>query len=219
MSLVDYEQRDGIAVLRLNAPPVNAITFAVLDELRAAVRRANDAPEVRGLIITGTDRLFSAGADVTLLRDGDPVQTSRAFQEAFQEVEDSAKPVLARVMGNVFGGALELAMACHFRVCAPGSRFAMPEVKLGIVPGAGGTQRLPRLIGAGPALKMLLTGDAIKAEEALALGLIDAIADFDWIDKPIVRTRERRRHASSPQSTLNPTRTGFVRSRVASPTA
>jgi 3-hydroxyacyl-CoA dehydrogenase/enoyl-CoA hydratase/carnithine racemase len=128
---------------------------------------------------------------VTLLRDGDPVETSRRFQEAFQEIEDSAKPVAAVVAGNVFGGALELAMACHFRICAPGSRFAMPEVKLGIVPGAGGTQRLPRLIGAGPALKLLLTGDAIKADEALALGLVDAIGDFDWINRPIVRTRNR----------------------------
>jgi len=191
MSLVDYERRGDIAVLRLNAPPVNAITFAALDELRAAVRRANADPEVHGLVITGNDRHFSAGADVTLLRDGEPVETSRRFQEAFQEVEDSAKPVLARVAGNVFGGALELAMACHFRVCAPGSRFAMPEVKLGIIPGAGGTQRLARLVGAGPALKMLLTGDVIKAEEALALGLIDAIGEFEWINKPIVRTRNR----------------------------
>lgn len=191
MSLVDYERHGDIAVLRLNAPPINALTFVVLNELRHAVRRANADLEVRGLVITGSDRHFSAGADVTLLRDGDPVETSRRFQEAFQEVEDSAKPVLARVAGNVFGGALELAMACHFRVCAPGSRFAMPEVKLGINPGAGGTQRLPRLIGTGPALKMLLTGDAIKAEEALALGLVDAIGDAEWIDKPIVRTRDR----------------------------
>jgi 3-hydroxyacyl-CoA dehydrogenase len=191
MSLVDYERRGDIAVLRLNAPPVNAITFAVLDELRAVVRRANADPAVRGLIITGNDRHFSAGADINLFREKEPVEVSRTFQEAFQEIEDSAKPVAAVVAGNVMGGALELAMACHFRVCAPGSRFAMPEVKLGIVPGAGGTQRLPRLIGAGPALKMLLNGDAIKAEEALALGLIDAIGEFDWINKPIVRTRNR----------------------------
>jgi len=191
MSLVDYERRGNIAVLRLNAPPVNAITLAVLDELRHAVRRANADPKIRGLIITGTERHFSAGADVNLFREKDPVEVSRTFQEAFQEVEDSAKPVVARVAGNVYGGALELAMACHFRVCAPGSRFSMPEVKLGINPGAGGTQRLPRLIGVGPALKMLLTGDAIKAEEARALGLIDAIGDLDWIDQPIVRTRNR----------------------------
>jgi len=199
MSSVDYQRCGAVAVLRLNAPPVNAITFAVLGELGAAVRRANADPDVRGLIITGSDHHFSAGADVRLLRESDPVETSRRFQKAFEEIEDSAKPVLARVAGNVVGGALELAMACHFRACAPGSRFAMPEVRLGIVPGAGGTQRLPRLIGVDRALNMLLTGDAIEAEEAVAWGLMDAIGDLDWLDRPIVRTRFRPVRGEFPE--------------------
>jgi len=204
MSVVDYDRRGSIGVLRLNAPPVNAITFAVLEELRLALRHANADAHVRSLVITGDARHFSAGADVNLFREitgaEDAVRISRVFQEAFQEVEDSGKPVVAAVAGHVTGGALELAMACHFRVCATDSRFSAPEVKLGINPGAGGTQRLPRLIGTGPALKMLLTGDAISADEAMAAGLVDAICDgkdlieqaASLINKPVTRTRHRQ---------------------------
>ena len=171
----------GISFLRLNAPPVNTLTPALLDELRAAVRLANTDANVRGIVIVGTPEHFSAGADVAIFRDirddADAIRISRVFQEAFQEIEDSVKPVVAAVAGKMMGGALELAMACHARVCAPGTVFSMPEVNLGINPGAGGTQRLPRLIGVEAALKMLLTGQPIKADEALKLGLVDAVCE------------------------------------------
>jgi 3-hydroxyacyl-CoA dehydrogenase len=205
MSVVDYERRGSLAVLRLNAPPVNALTFALLEELQNALRRASADAQVRGLVLIGDARHFCAGADVNLFREitsaADAVRTSRVFQEAFQVVEDSGKPIAAALAGHVTGGALELAMACHFRVCASDSRFSMPEVKLGINPGAGGTQRLPRLIGVGPALKMLLTGDAINAGDALAAGLVDVVCDGKELieqatrlmesDKPVLRTRQR----------------------------
>jgi len=168
-------------VLRLNCPPLNTITFALLEALQAAVRRGNQDPNVRALLIIGEADHFSAGADVNLLQEvssaDEAVRTSRVFQEAFQELEDSPKPLAAAVAGRVMGSALELALACHLRVSAAGSTFAMPEVNLGINPGAGGTQRLPRLIGAGAALKMLLSGEAIGAEQARALGLVDAVCD------------------------------------------
>ncbi|MCX7886565.1 MAG: 3-hydroxyacyl-CoA dehydrogenase NAD-binding domain-containing protein [Verrucomicrobiae bacterium] len=204
MSTVDYVRSGTLAVLRLNAPPVNAITPTMLEELRVALRRALTEPQVRGIVITGNDRHFSAGADVNLFREiataEDAVRISRAFQEAFQEIEDSDKPVAAAVTGHVAGGALELAMACHFRACTSDSRFSMPEVKLGIVPGAGGTQRLPRLIGTARALRMLLTGEPISAEEALAARLVDAVCEgADLIeqaacllDRPIRRTGSLR---------------------------
>jgi len=202
--MIECTVSDGVCVLRLNAPPLNTMTFPLLDELRAAVRRADAAPAVRGIVITGGADHFSAGADVGLFRDigraEEAVRTSRVFQEAFQAVEDSPKPVLAAVAGRVTGSALELAMACHFRVCTKAARFSMPEVTLGINPGAGGTQRLPRLVGAEEALKMLLTGEAIDATQAQALGLIDAIAEGgDLIEeaRTVIRSASRPRKTST----------------------
>ena len=175
--MIEYTASDRLAILCLQAPPVNAISFALLDELLAAIRRAGDDPEVQAIVITGGPEHFSAGADLAIFREircgDDAVRVSRVFQEAFQEIEDSPKPVVAALAGHVLGGALELAMACHFRVAAAGSRFSMPEVRLGINPGAGGTQRLPRLVGPEAALDMLLSGRPIDAERALALGLVD----------------------------------------------
>jgi len=183
MTTPDYSVSDGLCILRLNAPPVNAITPVMLEELRAAIRQANDDPQVGGIIIAGSAEHFSAGADVELFRGikgaDDAVRISRLFQEAFQEIEDSAKPVAAAVAGKVMGGALELAMACHFRVCERGASFNMPEVNLGINPGAGGTQRLPRLIGVEAALTMLLAAKPLNAAKALALGLVDAVCEGD----------------------------------------
>ena len=174
--MIEYTASDGLAILRLDAPPVNALTLALLDELRAAMRRAADDPQVQAVVITGGPEHFSAGADLAIFREirsgDDAVRVSRVFQEAFQEIEDSPKPVVAALAGHVLGGALELAMACHFRVAAQGSRFSMPEVRLGINPGAGGTQRLPRLVGLEAAMDMLLSGQPIDAERALALGLV-----------------------------------------------
>ena len=200
--MVEYTVSDGVCVLRLNSPPLNAITFALLDELRAALGRANLDPEVQGVVITGSADHFSAGADVGMFRDiarpEEAVRTSRLFQEAFQAVEDSAKPVAAAVAGRVMGSALELAMACHFRVCPAAARFSMPEVTLGINPGAGGTQRLPRLVGTEEALKMLMTGEGIDARKARALGLVDAIAEGgDLLDS----ARTVLRSAQGPRKT------------------
>jgi 3-hydroxyacyl-CoA dehydrogenase len=179
--MIESTVSGGVGVLRLSAPPLNTITFPLLDELRAAVRRANLDPEVRGIVLTGRPDHFSAGADVGLFRDiaraEEAVRMSRLFQDAFQAVEDSPKPVVAAVAGRVMGSALELAMACHYRVCCGTARFSMPEVTLGINPGAGGTQRLPRLVGAEEGLKMLLTGEAIDALHARALGLVDAVCE------------------------------------------
>ncbi len=177
--MIDYDVADGLCVLGLDNPPVNAISFELLDAMTAAVRRANDDAAARAIVITGGADQFSAGADVaifeSLVSDEDAVRTSRVFQDAFGEIERSAKPVAAAVAGKVIGGALELAVACHCRVAAGGAKFVMPEVNLAISPGAGGTQRLPRLVGVEAALRMLLTGGAIGAKEAEELGLVDRV--------------------------------------------
>lgn len=180
--MIEYSKSDGICIVRLNNPPLNAIGFEMLEELVAAFNRANAEEDVRGIIVTGGEH-FSAGADVNIFKEigsaDDAIRTSRIFQEAFDAVENSQKPCAAAMTGNVIGGALELAMACHFRVCARGTKFSFPEVTLGINPGAGGTQRLPRLIGVEAALRMLLTAKPINADEALELELVDKVCEAD----------------------------------------
>jgi len=179
--MIQYSVSTGLCILRLDNPPLNAITFEMLGDLRAAIGLAGADDSVSGIVITGAGGGFSAGADVNIFEgisgDAEAIETSRVFQEAFDAVEASAKPVAAAVAGKVIGGALELAMACHFRLCDAAARFSMPEVRLGINPGAGGTQRLGRLIGVSEALKMLLTGGSIDAPKARDLGLIDVICE------------------------------------------
>ena len=203
--MIAYDVSDGVCVLGLSAPPLNALTFELLDRLRSLIGQANSDAAVRGLVITGDADHFSVGADLHIFSEitsaEEAVRTSRVFQEAFQAVEDSAKPVAAAVAGHVLGGALELAMACHFRVCEEHTRFSMPEVTLGINPGAGGTGRLPRLVGVKAALDMLLTAKAIGAARALELGLVDAVCKGDRLvetarglvasGRPETRTSER----------------------------
>lgn len=177
--MIEFSVAEGLCTLRLNAPPLNTLSFALLEQLRAAVGRANADGGIRGIIITGGPQHFSAGADIGLFEqarsDEDAMRICRLFQEAVQEIEDSAKPVVAAVAGRVLGGALELAMACHFRVATEGSTFQLPEVNLGINPGSGGTQRLPRLIGLPRAIPMLVTGQTISSSQALQWGLVDAV--------------------------------------------
>jgi 3-hydroxyacyl-CoA dehydrogenase len=179
--MIDYTISDGICLLRLNNPPVNALDFGLLDALVASIDRANRDDAVKGIIIAGGDDQFSAGADVSIFEKlsspDEAKRTSRLFQKAFDAVENSRKPTAAAVAGTVMGGALELAMACRFRAAAAGARFGMSEVKLGINPGAGGTQRLPRLVGVEAALEMLLTGRPKSADEAHRLGLVDAVCE------------------------------------------
>ena len=212
--MIDYEVLDGLCVLRLDCPPVNAISLPLLAEIRTGVRRANSDPDARGIVITGGPSHFSAGADLAdfqAIRSGDDaVRMASVFQEAYAEIEDTAKPVIAAVAGSVLGGALELAMACHHRIAAEGSKFGLPEVKLGINPGAGGTQRLPRLIGLPAALEMLLTGQSIDAQRALALGLIDRLCPgqslLDCARQSLASatlrraTRERTEKIQNPQA-------------------
>ncbi len=177
--MLEYEVSDGVCVLRVNAPPLSALTIQLLEMLRVAVRQANEDARVRGTVILGAADHFGIGADVhsfqLIASEEDAVLTSRVFQDALQEIEESAKPVVAAVAGSVVGLALEFAMACHYRVAAVGTRFSMPQVNLGINPGAGGTQRLPRLVGPAAALQMLLTAATVDAAKALELGLVDAV--------------------------------------------
>jgi len=179
--MIETTTSDGVCVLHLSAPPLNAFTFEMLDELRSLIEQANADDAARGIVIVGDTKHFSAGGDIRMFQEvacaDDAIRISRVFQETCQAVEDSTKPVAAAVAGKVLGGALELAMACHVRVCTDRTTFRMPEVHLGINPGAGGTGRLPRLVGTGKALKMLLTAEVVNAFVAQELGLVDAVCE------------------------------------------
>src|SRR5271155_1829164 len=171
---------DGIALLTVSRPEkLNALNAETVLELRDAVARAGREAAVRGLIITGAgEKAFVAGADINQLAVLTPMEAqayAERGQRVFRELEMLAKPTLAAINGYALGGGLELAMACAVRVASENAKLGQPEVKLGILPGYGGTQRLPRLVGRGRALEMLLSGESIDAEEAYRIGLVNAI--------------------------------------------
>lgn len=178
--MIDYEIRERLCVLRLNRPPLNIMDLAMLEVLREKVAQAVADESCDATVLIGSEEHFSGGADIHLFEKihsrNDAKQLSRQFQEVFQAIEDSPKPVVAALAGHVMGGALELAMACHRRISTPDAVFSLPEVRLGILPGAGGTQRLTRLVGPAKALDLLLTGRSVGTREALRLGLLDRVA-------------------------------------------
>lgn len=171
---------NGVATVTVNRPEkLNALSGAVILELRDAFERIAGTAEIRGAIVTGAgEKAFVAGADISELEKLSPAE-ARDFatrgQRVFRLLETSGKPSAAAVNGYALGGGLELAMACTVRFASENARLGQPEVKLGIVPGYGGTQRLPRLVGRGRALEMLLSGEPVAADEALRIGLVNAV--------------------------------------------
>jgi enoyl-CoA hydratase len=174
------ERRERVAIVTVSRPDkLNALNVATLRGLDAAFEGLEDDADVGGVVITGAGaRAFVAGADITELPAGDAAAgtaLSRAGQSVFDRIERFCKPVVAAVNGFALGGGLELALACHVRLASDNARFGAPEVRLGVICGYGGTQRLPRLVGRGRALEMLLTGEPIDAQEALRIGLVNRV--------------------------------------------
>ena len=175
-----FEVRDAIAFITINRPDkLNALNDRVVAELADAAGRIAADETIRGAIITGAgQKAFAAGADISELAGQGPFDgKARALkgQETLRRLETCGKPVLAAINGFALGGGCELALACHLRIASDTAKFGQPEVKLGIAPGYGGTQRLPRLVGRGPALQLILTGEAIDAQQALAIGLVSQV--------------------------------------------
>jgi len=175
-----YERRDGIAYVTLNRPKVlNALNQRTWQDLRAAFEDARDDATVRGVILTGAgDKAFIAGADISEIAHitaVDAERSSRYGQDVLTLIENLGKPVIAAVNGFALGGGCETAMACTIRVASEHARFGQPEVTLGIIPGGGGTQRLPRLVGKGRALQIILSGMMITAQEAYRIGLVNEV--------------------------------------------
>ncbi len=178
MAEVRQATQDGVRILTIANPPVNALSAAVRAGLESAVVTAQADPTVRAIVIAAEGRVFVAGADISEF--GKPPQPP-ALPDLLRTIEDSAKPVVAAVNGLALGGGLELALASHARILSPAAKLGLPEIKLGLIPGAGGTQRLPRLAGPVAAFGMMLDGEPITAETALGLGIADAIAPGDLI--------------------------------------
>lgn len=176
MSVVELRRDGDVAVITIDNPPVNALKQEVRAGLVATLTQARDDAGVRAVVIACAGRTFVAGADITEF--GKP-PVPPGLGEVIALLESMPKPVVAAIHGTALGGGLELTLGCHFRVAAPGSRVGLPEIKLGIIPGAGGTQRLPRLIGMEKAFPMILSGEHLPVKDALAVGLVDEIVQGD----------------------------------------
>jgi enoyl-CoA hydratase len=178
-----YEKKDAIAYVTVNRPKVlNALNTPTWKDLRTAFEDARDDATVRGVILTGAGKAFVAGADIGELAQitaFEAEQSSRFGQDVLDLIENLGKPVVAAVNGFALGGGCETAIACTIRIAVDSAKFGQPEVKLGLVPGGGGTQRLPRLIGKGRALQLILSGDMISAQEAYRIGLVNEIVPAD----------------------------------------
>lgn len=176
--LVHLEVEDGVGTIRLDRPPMNAINEALTRDLVEATQEAERREDVGAVVLTGGDKVFAAGADVKMMVEMDPVAVApmiTGLQDAFSLFEQIPKITIAAVSGFCLGGGLELAMCADFRFAADDARLGQPEIKLGIIPGAGGTQRLPRLVGPARAKDIIYSGRFVAADEARAIGLVDEV--------------------------------------------
>jgi enoyl-CoA hydratase len=173
------EKKDAIAYVTINRPPVNALNMATMEELRGAFHEIKNNANIRVVILTGAgEKAFVAGADISELAKQDAIsakQYAQRGQSVLNLIENLGKPVIACVNGLALGGGCELALACTIRLASDNAKLGQPEVKLGILPGYGGTQRLPRLVGEGLAMQMILAGEMVTAQEAHRIGLVNEV--------------------------------------------
>src|SRR4051812_36754686 len=195
-----YAVRDGIAVITLNNPPVNGLGNALRAGIMECLNKADADPAVKAVVLIGSAKAFSGGADI---REFGKPRLPPDLPEVNDRQDAMKKPLVAAIGGFALGGGLELALGCHYRVALPKSQLGLPEVKLGILPGSGGTQRLPRMVPMAEAVKMMTTGNPITADKAKQFGLVDQIVEGDLlqkaiefsktiIGKPFTRVRDRK---------------------------
>lgn len=209
MNPVSYRIEDGIAVLAIDHPPVNALALPVREGLAAGLSRAAANAAVQAVVITGTAATFSAGADVNEIASGAAL-TAPTLRDVQAQIESMSKPVIAAIRGHALGGGFELALACHWRAAEPGASLGLPEVKLGLIPGAGGTQRFTRLAGPAAALELITSGATLNAARAQELELIDVVADAALpgalaLAREVLRERRPLRITSELTGKLSPT--------------
>jgi len=182
-----FEKRGDVGIIWINNPPVNAISVGVREAIIDGVTKLAQDPELKAGILACEGRTFMAGADITEF--GKP-PLSPSLHDAIKAVENSAKPIVAAIHGTAFGGGLEVALACHYRVAIASAKVGLPEVKLGLLPGAGGTQRLPRLIGVEAALGMIVSGDPVPAAQAAKAGVIDKLIEGDLLEGTVTYAKD-----------------------------
>ncbi len=190
--LVQLTKDNDIAIITINNPPVNALSPGVPEGISEAIAQINGDASVKAAVLIGGGRTFVAGADIKEFgkMTSGKSQASVPFVPLLMRIEDCSKPVVMAIHGTAFGGGLELAMAGHYRVASPSAQIGQPEVKLGIIPGAAGTQRLPRLAGVAKAVEMCADGNPIKAQEALQLGIVDRLIEGDLLAGAVAFARE-----------------------------
>ncbi|GGO81880.1 3-hydroxyacyl-CoA dehydrogenase [Marinobacterium nitratireducens] len=193
---VKYETQDGIALISVNNPPVNSLSHPVRSGLAEAFSAADRDTEVEAIVLRCEGRTFIAGADITEF--GKPMKAP-SLPDVLSLMDSVGKPIVAALHGTALGGGLETALSCHYRIAAPAARVGLPEVRLGLLPGAGGTQRLPRVIGVEKALDMIVSGRQVKAAEALEIGLVDRIAVTDLTEEAIAFARELADSGAAPR--------------------
>jgi enoyl-CoA hydratase/carnithine racemase len=200
---VTFTVEDAVGTIRLDRPPMNALDVAMQDRIRAVAAEATTRSDVRAVVIYGGEKVFAAGADIKEMVGmsyADMAARARELQAAFDAVARIPKPVIAAVTGYALGGGCELALPADFRVCADDAKLGQPEILLGIIPGAGGTQRLPRLIGSARAKDLIFSGRHVDAREAYAIGLVDAVVPADEVYPDALR--RARRYATGPALAL-----------------
>ena len=182
--LVQLEVHGGVGTILLNRPPMNALSFQVQEEIRQAALEASQCDDVRAVVLYGGPKVFAAGADIKEMAQAsyqDMVARSNALQASFTAVARIPKPTIAAITGYALGGGCELALCCDLRVAGEKTKLGQPEIQLGIIPGAGGTQRLPRLIGPARAKELIYTGRFVSSDEALRIGLVDRVVPDDEV--------------------------------------
>ena len=182
--LVRLEVTGSVGTIRLDRPPMNAINSELREQLRAAATEARERSDIRSVVLYGGERLFAAGADIKEMQEltyADMLAYGGHLQETLALVARMPKPVIAAITGYALGGGCELAMTADFRVCADSAKLGQPEILLGVIPGAGGTQRLTRLVGPAKAKDIVFTGRFVDATEALAIGLVDRVVPKDEV--------------------------------------
>jgi cyclohexa-1,5-dienecarbonyl-CoA hydratase len=199
--LVRLEVEDGVGTIRLDRPPMNAINEDLTRDLLDAAQEATRRNDVGAVVLYGGERVFAAGADVKMMADMGPAEVRpmiMSLQETFNAVEDIPKPTIAALTGFALGGGCELAMCADLRFASPKAKLGQPEILLGIIPGAGGTQRLPRLVGPARAKDLIFSGRHVEADEAHRIGLVDRVAD----DPHREAVEVARGYANGPRAAL-----------------
>ncbi len=201
--LVRWTKTGEIAIVTIDNPPVNALSPGVPEGILACLEELNADPEVEATVLIGAGRTFIAGADIHELSRIASGERSRdlGLQPAILALENSPKPVICAIHGTALGGGLEFAMGAHYRVAAPSARLGQPEIRLGLIPGAGGTQRLPRLVGVEKAVEMCSLGQPVSAAEALQCGLVDRLIEGDLLEGALAFAREMLAHRAEPPKT------------------